>query len=277
MFETTGAPSQGNQAESPPAPEAEQIKTAGQEQASDDQSTEEQGADGAEPRDDGKRKRGLGERALEYRNQARDLARVNERLLGLMEQSLLGKTPHVEQPFGPPQRENFADYEGYLEAKADYQVAEKFKEVEARADRARQETELREREATWQKLEQKAAKKYEDYEDVALSDDLAITPIMAAAIKDAKEIGPDIAYYLGKNPDDADRIAKLSPAAQVREIGKIEARLESKAEPAKRQSKAPPPIDPIGGGSSAANTSETDQKAFEAMRAKQGAWWGKRY
>jgi hypothetical protein len=276
MFETTGAPSQGNQAESPPAPEAEQIKPAGQEQASEDQSTEEQGAEGAEPRDDGKRKRGLGERALEYRNQARDLARVNERLLNLMEQSLLGKAPHVEQPSGPPQREDFDNYEAYLEAKADFQVAEKFKEVEARADKARQETELRDREATWQKLEQKAAKKYEDYEDVVLSDDLAITPIMAAAIKDAREIGPDIAYFLGKNPDEASRIAKLQPAAQVREIGKIEARLESKAEPAKRQSKAPPPIEPIGGGSSSTDPSSMSQKEYEAYRAKQGAWWAKR-
>ena len=220
MTNETSVPSQGNEAESLPAPEAEQVKTAGQEQASDEHQTEEQGVDDAEPREDGRRKRGLGERAIEYRNQARDLARVNERLLNLMERTLAGDAPKVEKPSGPPQRENFDSYEAYLEAKADYQVAAKLQEVEVRAERARQEAAIREREESWINRQKQAAKKYDDFAEVTMSDDLTITPIMAEAIKDSY-MGPDVAYYLGKNPDLAEKIARMKPAAQVRELGKI--------------------------------------------------------
>lgn len=275
----TSAPSQGNAAESLPAPEAEQDQTAGREQASEDQTSEAQGVDSdAEPRDEGRRKRGLGERAIEYRNQARDLARVNERLLNLMERTLAGgQPPKVEQPAGPPQRENFDSYEAYLEARADYQVAEKLKEVETRAERARQEQSIREREESWQERQKQAAKRYEDFAEVTMADDLTITPIMAEAIKDS-DMGPDVAYYLGKNPDIAEKIARMNPAAQVREIGKIEARLENTKEPVKRPSKAPAPIEPVGGGkgSSSDDLGNLSQAQYEAMRKKQGAWWAGR-
>jgi hypothetical protein len=275
MQTEAGAPPQGNSAESLPAPEAEQDKPAGQEQASDQPSDEAQGVDDAEPRDEGRRKRGLGERALEYRNQARDLARVNERLLNLMEQTLSGKAPQVEQPSGPPQRENFESYEAYLEAKADFQVAQKLKEVETRAERARQEAAIKEREADWQQRQKAAAKKYEDFAEVTMADDLAITPIMAEAIKDS-DMGPDVAYYLGKNPDLAEKIARLNPAAQVREIGKIEARLEINKEPVKRPSKAPAPIEPVSGGkASTVDPGQMSQAEYEAWRKKQGAWWAR--
>lgn len=276
MTNETSVPSQGNEAESLPAPEAEQVKTAGQEQASDEHQSEEQGVDDAEPREDGRRKRGLGERAIEYRNQARDLARVNERLLNLMERTLAGDAPKVEKPSGPPQRENFDSYEAYLEAKADYQVAAKLQEVEVRAERARQEAAIREREESWQQRQKQAAKRYDDFVEVTMSDDLTITPIMAEAIKDS-DLGPDVAYYLGKNPDLAEKIARMNPAAQVRELGKIEARLESNKEPVKRPSKAPAPIDPIGGGKASSDDLGTmSQAQYEAMRKKQGAWWAGR-
>lgn len=274
----TSAPSQGNEAESLTAPEAEQEKTAGQEQASENQKSEAQGVDDdAEPRDDGRRKRGLGERAIEYRNQARDLARVNERLLNLMERTLAGgQPPTIERPTGPPQRENFETYEAYLEAKADFQVAEKLKEVETRAERARQEQSIREREESWQQRQKQASKRYDDFDEVTMSDDLTITPIMAEAIKDS-DMGPDVAYYLGKNPDVAEKIARMNPAAQVRELGKIEARLESTKEPVKRPSKAPAPIEPVGGGkASSDDLGNMSQAQYEAMRKKQGAWWAGR-
>ena len=272
----TSAPSQGNAAESLPATEAGQVKTAGQEQASEDPNSEAQGVDDAEPRDEGRRKRGLGERAIEYRNQARDLARVNERLLNLMERTLAGgQPPTFEQPAGPPQRENFDSYESYLEAKADYQVAEKLKEVETRAERARQEQAIREREESWQQRQKQAAKRYEDFAEVTMADDLTITPIMAEAIKDS-DMGPDVAYYLGKNPDLAEKIARMNPAAQVREIGKIEARLEVNKEPARRPSKAPAPIEPVTGSKgSTVDPGQMSQAEYEAMRKKQGAWWAK--
>lgn len=273
MLTETVAPPQGEQAESTPAPEAEQTKPAGHEQADAKPQTEEQAVQDGEPREEGKRKRGLGDRALEYRNQARDLARMNERLLGLLEQGRInGELPRVDAPSGPPRREDFDSIESYLEAKTEFQLAEKLKEVEAKAERARHEQAIKQRETTWQQKQAEAAKKYEDFIDVVSADDLAITPIMAEAIKDS-DMGPEVAYYLGKNPDQAERIARLNPAAQVREIGKIEARLESK--PPKSASKAPPPISPVGsgGGGGEQDMSRMSQAEYEAYRKK----WASRF
>jgi hypothetical protein len=55
---------------------------------------------------------------------------------------------------------------------------------------------------------------------------------MAETIK-SSDIGPDLAYWLGSNPKEADRISRLSPLLQAREIGKIEAKIT--ADPSKRK------------------------------------------
>ena len=41
---------------------------------------------------------------------------------------------------------------------------------------------------------------------------------MAQTIQ-ASDVGPDVAYYLGSNPREAERISRLSPYLQAKEIG----------------------------------------------------------
>ena len=72
--------------------------------------------------------------------------------------------------------------------------------------------------------EEEARNKYEDFEQVAYNPSLPITTVMAQTIQ-ASDIGPEVAYYLGANPKEADRISKLAPFLQAKEIGKVEAKL----------------------------------------------------
>ncbi len=72
--------------------------------------------------------------------------------------------------------------------------------------------------------EEEARNKYDDFEQVAYNPKLPVTETMAQTIQ-ATENGPDVIYYLGSNPKEAERIARLSPLLQAREIGKIEAKL----------------------------------------------------
>ena len=58
--------------------------------------------------------------------------------------------------------------------------------------------------------EEAARDKYEDFEQVAYNPKLPITDVMAQTIQ-ASDNGPDIAYYLGTNPKEADRISRLQP------------------------------------------------------------------
>jgi len=86
-------------------------------------------------------------------------------------------------------------------------------------------------------------KKYPDFFEKVFNqspDVVPITPIIGEAILES-DIGQDVAYYLGTHPAEAQRLAKLSPTAALREFGKIEASLS------KPQSSAPKPITPING------------------------------
>lgn len=279
MSDTNAATPQGQPADTEPAAQPEANKPEGQEQAeAQTKSGEQQSEPDTEQKPDGDARppKGVQKRLDELTRRANDERRLNERLIGLLEKSVLsGTAPKVDQaPSGPPQREQYETFEQYLEAKADYQVTQKVKEIEQKAERSKAEREVVQRETTWKQKLDAAATKFDDFEDVVFSDDLAITDVMGEAIKDS-DVGPEVAYYLGKNASEAKRIASLSPVAQVREIGKIEAQLNSK--PARQASKAPAPIEPVGSGkASPGNPESMSQAEYEALRKKQGAWWSGR-
>jgi hypothetical protein len=104
---------------------------------------------------------------------------------------------------------------------------------------------------------------------------------MAETIQ-SSDIGPELAYYLGSNPKDADRIARLSPLSQAKEIGKIEAKLAAEP-PMKKTTSAPAPITPVtarSSGGPAFDTTDprstktmTDSQWIEAERARQRKKW----
>lgn len=87
------------------------------------------------------------------------------------------------------------------------------------------------------------AAKTPDYFHTVNNPELRITNEMADAIKESGN-GPEVAYYLGKNPDLSAQIASLSPYRQFMEIGRIQAELAARKPIEAEISKAPPPIRP---------------------------------
>ena len=119
-------------------------------------------------------------------------------------------------------------------------------------------------EDTYAEREDEARAKYDDFEQVAYNPQLRVTDVMAETIK-SSDLGPDLAYWLGSNPKEADRISRLSPLLQAREIGKIEAKLTAEP-PQKKTSSAPEPIRPVS--ARAANpgvTDTTDPRSVKTM------------
>ena len=167
----------------------------------------------------------------------------------------------VTAPAEPPKQEQFETTEAYARALA-VQEAEKL--LEAR-DIQRQQSEVIE---AYHDREEEARAKYDDFEQVAYNQKLRITDTMAQTIQ-SSELGPDIAYYLGTNPTVADRISKLAPLVQAKEIGRIEAKLASDP-PVKKTSNAPAPIVPVtprSSGSPAYDT--TDPRSIKSMTTSQ--------
>jgi hypothetical protein len=157
--------------------------------------------------------------------------------------------------------DQFETPEAYADALA-YQKAE---ELIAKREAAKQQSQVLE---SYHEREEEARSKYDDFEQVAYNPKLSITNVMAETIQ-SSDIGPELAYYLGSNPKDADRIARLSPLGQAKEIGKIEAKLAAEP-PMKRTTSAPAPISPVNARSSGSPTQDTtDPRSIKTMTTSQ--------
>ena len=173
------------------------------------------------------------------------------------EQARKAQSAPIASPAELPAPEEFNSVDEYAEALA----ARKAEELLAKREADRQRMEMLE---AYQDREEEARNKYDDFEQVAYNPNLRITNVMAETIQ-ASDIGPDVAYYLGANPKEADRISRLTPFLQAKEIGKIEAKLSS--EPVlKKTTSAPPPISPVKGSGGAAPVMDTtDPRSVKSL------------
>ena len=160
-------------------------------------------------------------------------------------------------PTEPLKADDFADAPSYADALAERKAQELLARRDAEAERAATLDAYHDR-------EEEARNKYDDFEQVAYNPKLPVTETMAQTIQ-ATDNGPDVIYYLGSNPKEAERIARLSPLLQAREIGKIEANLGSNP-PAKKTSTAPAPIAPVTARTSGAPAYDTtDPRSIKSM------------
>ena len=156
-----------------------------------------------------------------------------------------------------PSIDNFESTDAYAEALA----LRKAEELVAQRDRQKEQAEVVE---AYSEREEKARDKYDDFEDVVYNPKLRITDVMAETIQ-YSDLGPDLAYWLGSNPKEAERIARLSPIMQAREIGKIEVRLSDNP-PVKKTTSAPTPISPVTARSSGSPSHDTtDPRSIKTM------------
>ena len=153
----------------------------------------------------------------------------------------------AQQPSQAPKLEQYNSIEEYLDALADHKASQKFdhlaKEREAKESQTRQQQEVAKLHESYTKQTEQARQAYSDFDDVVQYHDLPISHAMAEAIMRSTN-GADVAYYLGKNPDQAARIASLDPFSAAVEIGRIAATVV-RPQP-RKTSNAPPPIQPVG-------------------------------
>lgn len=159
-----------------------------------------------------------------------------------------------------PTADQFANVDEYAQALAERKAQEL---VQQREQRQQQEALLE----SYQEREEAAREKYDDFEQVALNPKLPITTLMAQTIQ-ASEVGPDVAYYLGSNPKEAERISRLPAYLQAKEIGRIEAKVQS-SPPTKKTSAAPTPITPVTARSASTTYDTTDPRSVKNMTTSQ--------
>ena len=194
----------------------------------------------------------IGQLTRELRQTQRDLQEVQAR----------AQAP-PEEASAPPKRDDYDDYEAYLEAKAIHAVEGRLQQAEqTRTQREQQRTQQRESELVdrqWQRRADEMRDRMPDFDEVALGETHEVSESMAEAIK-RHEMGAQVAYYLGKHPGESADIAALDPYQGVVEIGRIAERLQAQQSAPKRRSQAPPPAEP-GQGAAAATPNALSDKA----------------
>jgi hypothetical protein len=181
------------------------------------------------------------ERRLDKAYRARAEAEARAKLL----EEQLSKIQQPKPLEGEPKLEQFDyDPEKYAAAKAEHAKSQAAKEFESKQRDTAAKAEYTRLAADWEEKVEKASDKYEDFAEKVGNLDPA-NPI-AASIMEADN-GEEIAYHLATHPKEARRIAELPMRSQIREIGKLEAKLAQKPVEPKAPSKAPAPITPLTG------------------------------
>lgn len=167
------------------------------------------------------------------------------------------KLPEPIDDGSMPDIDDFDTIEEYEDAKREWKINKQVNEqvraaltpdpnAEVEADRA----------AAKDEIKRTGPKRYSDFEEVVSNPTLPITMEIfdaARAVENPHVTPADVLYYLGKNPDEAVKLAAMPPVQVARAIVKIETNLESvlsrnkpvsTASNTKTVTKAPPPIRP---------------------------------
>ena len=170
---------------------------------------------------------------------------LEARLQALEKQNAPQQAQTVEQE---PQPHQFSDAFEYAKALTDYRVEQRLAEQQRQAEEAKAQAERQKTLNEWAKKVETAKSELPDFDEMVSS---AADVIVPDHVRDAileSDVGPKILYHLAENTELAKQIASWSPTKALREIGKLEARLETPKVESKStvvKSKAPEPIQPI--------------------------------
>lgn len=164
-----------------------------------------------------------------------------------------------------------AKYQQYLFSEAGSRAVKSAQEELKKAEETRtRETRVK----SFLDRESKYAEKFDDYYEVTRDNSLPLTEAIVEAVQET-ENAPELLYHLGKNPDIAHQLARLSPTAAARELGRIEAKLEYEREKAAaataaaKVSKAPEPAAKVDSASARSEKREEDMDDNEWGKQRQ--------
>lgn len=190
----------------------------------------------------------------------------------------------VPEVKGRPVKADFAGREDeYIEALVDWTAEQKIakaKQDEARAAEAAQQKE------TFDAYNRKVAEAkavHEDFVEVVGQDIVIPIPVQLAVID--MDNGPEVAYFLGSNPELCEELMKMKTSKAVAEVWKISEKLgesegeeeeEAEEKPAAKAKieekpgrKAPEPIRPVGNGKTRSSVPLNEMSMADYKKARQ--------
>ena len=202
--------------------------------------------------------------ALIQKEKAKAEAKAERRALRAYRETLERIVPRQQQNQQQPQatrpeRTKFATDDEWVEAVADWKIAERDATTRQERNREQERTIADKTEGLYAE-----AAKVEGF-DRQEFDALPLTQAIAAAVT-YSDIAPKLMAFMSQNPDEVARIANLPLARQAAEIGRLEGKILATPS-APKVSKAPAPIDPIGGNKGGTkDPAQMSQKEFNEWR-----------
>jgi hypothetical protein len=207
------------------------------------------------------------EEARKEAQQEREQRQALEQRLAALEQQNRPPARNIDEE---PQPSQFQDAFEYAKALAEFSTEKALAERDRRDAEEKVAVERQKVIQTWATKVQSAKSSMPDFDEVVASSDVVVNDDIRDAILES-DVGPQILYHLAENDDLGKKIAGMSPKAALREIGKLEERFAVKPN-AKTEtvakSKAPAPINPIRGGTSAADVPMGSDGEFHGTYAQ---------
>lgn len=152
------------------------------------------------------------------------------------------------QPKPEPVAESFDTQEEYSKAYTDWKLEQSDLANEAKSKTDQLQQEETNRKTEFQTKATAFTEKQPEFWNVANSPIMkgfyGQHPHIGLAIE-TSDVGPEVAFYLGKNPAIAAKLGKMVPLNAILEMGKIASKF-SETPPARKVSQAPTPINPGG-------------------------------
>lgn len=240
------------------------------------------------------KKKPLIEELVRTRHERNEVRTENEQLRAelaeLREQMQTAQAQPAPKELDPkPMRSQFVSDDDYAEALTDWKVDQKLQERQQEEQQARANAAQEALAQNWEKRLRMAKEDLKDFDDVVGKSEIDLPNHIYVAVVES-DLGPELAYYLAQNPDEAKLLKGMSPTSALRTLGKLEDRLADAKKPAPEtkkdepkgstqqnvapeKSKAPPPIDPLkdATGSVEKPTSQMTYAEYKAFRQKQQA------
>lgn len=239
------APEEGTQ--ETPEQQAQREESEGQLQEGQQEQPE-----GSEHQEDGedaaaKRAKRVQKRIDQLTKQRHEALREAEKL---REENQKLKEQQTVQPPADDPRPSFDEYASVEQYQQEYdQWARRQAKREAEATQQPSSGQSVEEQEAIDRIENaaiEASDRYPDFEQVVYDPKLPLTQEMVRAAAETDHVA-DVLYHLGKNREEAQRLSQMSGTSLVREIGRLEARLEGNPQGQDQSTSAPDPIQTVQG------------------------------
>lgn len=196
---------------------------------------------------------------------------LNARIAALEGKGGNNETPAAQPELKAPERKDFKNDQEFDDAMFDYRYKVRRAKEQAEAARTALDTRLKENFENYQSQVAAFKEEHDDWDEV-VNQKIPVHESVFLAVQEL-ENGAAVTYYLGQHPEEAKRLAELSPLSAVIALGKIAAKLKGGAPETtdSGKKKTPPkaipePVRPVS--TAATSSSLTSREAAQQRNYK---------